>query len=66
MVVEAPRTCSYASELATLIQERCFLCLEAPIRRVTGFDTPFPHTLENEYLPNPSRVAMAIKETVEF
>ena len=66
VVVEAPRTCSYASELAAVVQERCFLALEAPIRRITGFDTPFPHTLEHEYLPTPDRIAAAVSETVNF
>ena len=66
VVVEAPRTCSYASELATVVQERCFLSLEAPIRRITGFDTPFPHTLEHEYLPTAARIAAAVTESLEF
>ena len=51
VVHEAPRTCGFGAELAALVQERCFTSLEAPVARVTGFDTPFPYTLENEYLP---------------
>lgn len=66
VVVEAPRNCSFASELVAVVQEKCFLSLEAPIRRITGFDTPFPHTLEHEYLPSVGRVASAIHETVMF
>ena len=48
------------------IAEKALLSLEAPIARVTGFDTPFPYTLENEYLPSPDRVAAAIKQTATF
>ena len=66
VVAEAPRTCSFASELAALVQERCFLHLEAPVRRVTGFDTPFPYSLEHAYLPDAPRVALAVEETLNF
>lgn len=66
VVVEAPKTCSYASEVVTLVQEHCFLSLEAPIRRITGFDTPFPHTLEHEYLPSVGRVMTAIRDSVNY
>ena len=66
IVHEAPRTCGYGAELAALIAEKALLHLEAPIARVTGFDTPFPYTLENEYLPSPERVARAIRDTVSF
>ena len=63
---EAPKTCGYGAELAALICERALLHLEAPIVRVAGFDTPFPYTLENEYLPSPDRIALAIKQTASF
>ncbi len=66
VVVEAPRTGSYASELAALIQERCLLYLEAPVGRVTGFDTPFPHTLEDAYLPNARRVWRAVEAALAY
>jgi len=66
VVHEAPLTCGFGAELVALIQERCFLSLEAPIRRVTGFDTPFPYTLENEYLPRAPRILRALRETVNF
>jgi 2-oxoisovalerate dehydrogenase E1 component beta subunit len=66
IVHEAPKTCGYGAELSALIMEKAFLWLEAPVLRVTGFDTPFPYTLENEYLPSPDRVALAIKQTVNF
>jgi pyruvate dehydrogenase E1 component beta subunit len=63
---EAPKTCGYGAELAALIAEKALMSLEAPINRVAGFDTPFPYTLENEYLPSPDRVALAIKQTAQF
>jgi 2-oxoisovalerate dehydrogenase E1 component beta subunit len=66
VVHEAPRTCGLGAEIATLIQERCFVHLEAPIRRVTGWDTPFPYTLENEYLPLAPRILEGIRETTAF
>ncbi len=63
---EAPKTCGYGAELAALIAEKALMSLEAPINRVAGFDTPFPYTLENEYLPSADRVALAIKQTATF
>ncbi len=66
VVHEAPRTCGFGGELSALIQEHCFLSLEAPVVRVTGFDTPFPYTLENEYLPRAPRILKALRETVNF
>lgn len=66
VVHEAPRTCGFGAELAAIVQEKCFLHLEAPVARVTGFDTPFPYTLENEYLPRAPRILKAIRETVGY
>jgi 2-oxoisovalerate dehydrogenase E1 component beta subunit len=66
VVHEAPRTCGFGAELAALIQERCFLHLEAPVMRVTGYDTPFPYTLENEYLPRAPRILKALREIVAY
>ncbi|BDG07709.1 alpha-ketoacid dehydrogenase subunit beta [Anaeromyxobacter paludicola] len=66
IVHEAPRTCGFGAELSALIQERCFLSLEAPITRVTGFDTPFPYTLEAEYLPRAPRILRALREVAAF
>jgi len=66
IVHEAPKTCGFGAELVALVNERCFLHLEAPPARVTGFDTPFPYTLENEYLPLAHRILPAIVETARF
>jgi 2-oxoisovalerate dehydrogenase E1 component beta subunit len=66
VVHEAPRTCGFGAELAAILQERCFLHLEAPITRVTGLDTPFPYTLEMEYLPRAPRILKAIREVAAY
>jgi pyruvate dehydrogenase E1 component beta subunit len=66
VVHEAPRTCGFGAELVALVNEKCFVHLEAPPRRVTGFDTPFPYTLEMDYLPLAHRILPAIVETVRF
>jgi 2-oxoisovalerate dehydrogenase E1 component beta subunit len=63
---EAPRTCGFGAELAATIQEKAMLSLEAPILRVTGFDTPFPYTLEHEYLPDASRILDAFERVTNF
>jgi 2-oxoisovalerate dehydrogenase E1 component beta subunit len=62
---EATRTCGYGAELAAQVQENCFYHLEAPIQRVTGFDTPYPHALEWAYFPGPQRVADGIRRAME-
>jgi pyruvate dehydrogenase E1 component beta subunit len=66
VVHEAPKTCGYGAELASSIYERALEYLEAPIGRVTGFDIPFPFSLEHEYLPNADRTLGAIRKTLEW
>jgi 2-oxoisovalerate dehydrogenase E1 component beta subunit len=66
IVHEAPRTCGFGAELIASIQERAMEYLEAPIMRVTGLDTPFPYSLEHEYMPNADRVVGAIRQTLEW
>ncbi|XP_016967085.1 2-oxoisovalerate dehydrogenase subunit beta, mitochondrial isoform X6 [Drosophila biarmipes] len=63
---EAPFTQGFGSELASYIQEKCFFHLEAPVKRVTGWDTPFPHVFEPFYLPDKHRCLSAIQEIVNF
>jgi 2-oxoisovalerate dehydrogenase E1 component beta subunit len=63
---EAARTCGLGAEISALLQERCFLYLEAPIRRVTGWDTPFPYALENDYLPLAPRILQGIQDVASF
>jgi 2-oxoisovalerate dehydrogenase E1 component beta subunit len=66
IVHEAPKTCGFGAELVALINEKAFLHLEAPPVRVTGWDTPFPYTLEMDYLPLAGRILPAIVETARF
>jgi 2-oxoisovalerate dehydrogenase E1 component beta subunit len=58
---EATRTCGFASEISAIIAEEAIDSLEAPIVRVTGYDTPFPYTLEHVYMPGPARVLDAVQ-----
>ncbi len=66
VIHEATRTCGFGAELAALVQEHCFFELEAPIERVTGWDTPYPHAFEWEYFPGPKRLADAMRRTIEI
>jgi 2-oxoisovalerate dehydrogenase E1 component beta subunit len=66
IVHEAPRFCGYGSEVSALIAEHVIEYMEAPIKRVTGFDTPFPNTLEHHYLPDDRRVLDAIEQTAAY
>ncbi len=66
IVHEAPKTCGFGGELLSLVVEKAFLHLEAPPVRVTGWDTPFPYTLEMEYLPLQHRITPALLETARY
>lgn len=66
VVAEAPRTGGFAGEISALIAERCIDCLEAPILRVCGFDTPFPYALEHVYMPDARRVLSAVEKAARF
>ena len=65
IVHEATRTSGYGAELSALVQENCFYHLEAPIERVTGWDTPYPHAFEWEYFPTPPRIVNAMRRAME-
>ncbi len=65
VVHEATRTNGFGAELAALVQERCFYHLEAPVQRATGWDTPYPHSLEWAYFPGPVRLGTAFKKALE-
>jgi 2-oxoisovalerate dehydrogenase E1 component beta subunit len=65
VVHEATRTGGFGAELASLVQERCFYHLEAPVQRATGWDTPYPHSLEWAYFPGPIRIGTAYKKALE-
>jgi pyruvate dehydrogenase E1 component beta subunit len=67
VVHEAPKTGGLGGEIASLIQEEALLYQEAPVERITGFDTPFPlYALEDYYLPEPARIEEGIRDAVNF
>jgi pyruvate dehydrogenase E1 component beta subunit len=67
VVHEAPSTISVSAEVAARVTEHCFYSLEAPVLRVTGFDTPYPASrVEEEYLPDLDRVLDAVDRTFGF
>ena len=67
IVHEAPLTCGLGAELSSRIQEACFLYLEAPVQRVTGFDTVMPYyKLELDYLPDAGRIGKGIEECLAY
>ena len=59
---EATLTSGFGAELGSIVQERCFYHLEAPVVRVCGWDTPYPHAQEWSYFPGPERVGRAMQE----
>jgi 2-oxoisovalerate dehydrogenase E1 component beta subunit len=65
VVHEATLTSGFGAELSALVQENCFYHLEAPIVRVTGWDTPYPHAQEWDYFPGPARIGRALKAVME-
>jgi len=67
VVQEAPRTCGLGAEISARIQETSLLSLEAPVERITGFDTVVPLLkLENHYLPTPERILRGIRKVMAF
>jgi pyruvate dehydrogenase E1 component beta subunit len=67
VVQEAPSTAGFASEIVAVIQDEVFLSLEAPVARVSGWDTPYPMPLvEDHYVPSTERVLAQILRTVGY
>jgi len=66
IVHEAPKTLGMSAEISALIAENCLEYLEAPVQRVAGLDTPFPYSLEKEYIPDAKVIYNKIKRTVEY
>jgi pyruvate dehydrogenase E1 component beta subunit len=65
VVNEAPSESSLSSEIAARVQQECFYSLEAPVLRVTGFDTPYPPSkLEEEFLPDLDRVLHVVDRSL--
>jgi 2-oxoisovalerate dehydrogenase E1 component beta subunit len=61
---EATLFSGYGAELVASVQEQCFWRLEAPIERVAGWDTPYPHAFEWDYFPGPTRVRAALQRVM--
>ena len=66
IVYEATKTGGFGAEISAQIAERAIEYLRSPILRVAGFDTPFPYTLEDVYMPNADRVLTAIQKVMAF
>ena len=64
VVHEAPRNTGFGAELVAEVQQRCFYHLEAPVERVTGWDTPYPHAYEWAYFPGPKRMKKALEKVM--
>ncbi len=62
---EATRFSGFGAELAATVQEACFFHLVAPVLRVTGWDTPYPHAFEWEYFPGQQRISLALEKVLE-
>ncbi len=62
---EATRYSGFGAELVASVQEECFYHLEAPIERVAGWDTPYPHAFEWQYFPGQKRIAAGIRKVME-
>jgi 2-oxoisovalerate dehydrogenase E1 component beta subunit len=62
---EATRFSGFGAEILAVVQEECFWDLEAPIQRVTGWDTPYPHAFEWEYFPGQARITAALRAVLE-
>ncbi len=65
IVHEASKFCGYGAELVATIQEECFWHLQAPIERVAGWETPYPHAFEWDYFPGQQRVMAGIRNVME-
>ena len=67
IVHEGNRTCGVAAEIIARLNETAFEFLEAPIKRITGFDIPYPYfQVEEHFLPESDEIVIAIKETIDW
>ncbi|MFC6724220.1 alpha-ketoacid dehydrogenase subunit beta [Halobium palmae] len=67
VVHEAPKNGGLAGEITAVVQEEALAYQEAPVERITGFDTPFPlYALEDYYLPSTARIEEGIRSAMEF
>ena len=66
LVHEAPKFCGFAAEIAAVLAEKALFHLHAPVVRVAGYDTPFPYSLEQTYMPDAHRVGAAIERVAGY
>lgn len=67
IIHEAPKTCGLGAEIIARINEKALLSLEAPVERVTGYDTAVPlMKMESDYLPSPERIIRGIRRVMAF
>ncbi len=67
IIHEAPRTGGVGADISAIVAEQALLDLQAPVVRVTGYDTVMPYfRLEKHYLPNSQDIIDAVKQTMEF
>lgn len=67
VIHEGPRTCGVGAEVVARVAEKALVHLEAPIRRITGYDVQFPYfARERTYMPNAERVTYAAREVLAF
>ena len=67
VVHEASRNLGLGAEVASRVTEECFYSLEAPVQRVTGYDTPYPPSrAEDDYLPGIDRILDAVDTARAF
>ncbi len=67
IIHEAPRNAGMGAEIAATVAEKALLDLQAPIARVTGYDTVMPYfRLEHHYMPNSQDIIDAVNQTMEF
>jgi len=66
VVHEAPQSCGFGAELVAEVQAKAFDYLKAPLKRLTGFDTPFPYALEHHYMPSAERILYTLTEVIEY
>lgn len=67
IVHEAVKTNGIGAEIAALVSERAIFSLVGPIKRIAGFDSPYPAgTIEKDWMPNPKRVAAALDELLTY
>ncbi|MFA5860626.1 MAG: alpha-ketoacid dehydrogenase subunit beta [Candidatus Thermoplasmatota archaeon] len=65
-VYEAPKIGGFGGEISAFVAENVIEYLQAPIYRVAGFDTPFPYTLEHDYMPTTERIMHFVRKSKAY